>query len=119
MVKVSFKPWEEVIIHEEIEYKLKDLTRNRVLGLREGSLAPPLVWTVGVVFSRTVMPPTDDVVKDQLQGIIHFSAVEWAIMPKYRSTLKSGGVTIPVIHVSKNESLTEVAKALKKKHKKA
>lgn len=119
MVKVSFKPWEEVIIHEEIEYKLKNLTRNRALGLRAGSVAMPLVWTEGVVFSRTVMPPTEDIVRDQLKGIIHYSGVEWAIMPKYRSALKSGGVTIPVINVSKNESLTGVAVALKNKQKKS
>lgn len=118
MVKVVFKPWEEIVIHEDIEYKLEDLTRNRVLGLRAGSVAPPLVWAEGVVFSRNVIPPTEDIVKQQLQGVIHFSSLEWAIMPKYRSALKSGGVTIPVIKVSENMSLSAVAQELKKKHKK-
>lgn len=118
MVKVTFKPWQEIIIHETIEYEIEDLIKARILGLREGSIAPPLVWAEGIVFSRNVMPSTDDVVKEQMQGIIHFSAVEWAVMPKYRSTLKSGGVITPVINVSKNRALRDVAKELKKLHQK-
>lgn len=118
MVKVIFKPWKEIVIHEDIEYKLRDLVKRRVLGLRLGSVTPPLVWTEGVVFGRNAMPPTDDIIKEQLQGVIHFSSVEWAIMPKYRSPLKLGGATVPVIKVSENVSLSAVAKELKKRQKK-
>lgn len=114
MVKVSFKALKEIVIHEVIEHKVRDLVRLRVLGLRQGSLAQPLVWAEGVVFSRNAMPPIEDVVKQRMEGIIHFSAVEWASMPKYKSRLRSGGVTIPVINVSDNPNLRDVAKALKK-----
>lgn len=119
MVKVSFEPWEEIVIHEVIEHKIRDLVRLRILGLREGSLAQPLLWAEGVVFARNVMPPTEDVVKEKLRGVIHFSAVEWATMPIYRSALKSKGVTVPVLNVSKNRALREVAKELKKRHKRS
>lgn len=119
MVEVSFKPWQKVVIHEAIEYEIKDFVKSRIIGLREGSMGQPLLWAEGVVFNRTVMPPTDDIVKEQLQGIIHFSAVEWAIMPQYRTVLKSEGITIPVIDVSNNAILEDVAKELKKQHKKS
>ena len=118
MVKVTFKHWEEVVIHEDIEYELNDLIKNRIVGLRQGSITAPLVWAEGVVISRNAMPPTDDVIREQLKGIIHFSAVEWALMEKYRSTLKMEGITTPVIDASGTETLREVAKELKKKHKK-
>lgn len=118
MVKVTFKKWEEVVIHEDIEYEFDDLIKNRMVGLREGSITAPLVWAEGVVFSRNALPPTDDVVREQLKGIIHFSAVEWALMPKYRSTLKSEGITTPIVDASENGTLIEVAKELKKRHKK-
>lgn len=113
MVKVSVKPWKEIIVHEVIHHKIRDLVRLRILGIREGSLAQPLLWAEGVVFSRSAMPPTEDVIREQLQGIIHFSAVEWAIMPTYKKVLKSRGVTIPVINVHKNPTLRDVAKKLK------
>jgi hypothetical protein len=117
MVKVTFRHWEEVVIHEDIEYDLDDLIKNRIIGLREGSITIPLVWAEGVVISRNVLPPTDDVIREQLKGIVHFSAVEWALMPKYRSTLKSEGITIPIIDASETETLREVAKELRKKHR--
>ncbi len=118
MVKITFKPLKEIIIHENIEHKVRDLVRLRVLGLRKDSVALPLVWAEGVVFSRTMIPPIEDVVKDQLEGIIHFQAVEWALMSKYKKALKSEGVTVPVINVSENSSLRDVAKALKRPRKK-
>lgn len=119
MVEVEFRPIEKIVIHEVIHHKIRDLIRLRILGVRQGSLAQPLLWAEGVAFSRTAMSPTEDVVLEQLQGIIHFLAIEWAIMPTYRSTLKSKGVTIPVIDVSKNPSLREVAKQLKRRPKKS
>jgi hypothetical protein len=118
MVQVVFKPWEKIVIHEEIEYELRDLIKSRVLSSGAGAMAPPLIWTEGVVFTRQVMPPTEEIIKEQLQGIIHYSSVSWAIMRKYRSNLKSEGVTIPVVKVSENMILSAVAKELQKKRKK-
>lgn len=117
MVKISIKPWQEIVVHEVVKHELKLLVRNRVIGLREGALAEPLLWAEGVVFGRTVMPPTQDVVKDQLLGIIHYTAVEWASMPRYKSVLKLGGVTIPVIDAANTDALRDLAKELKKRTK--
>lgn len=114
MVKITTKPWQEVVVHEAIKHDLKDLLRNKVLGLRQGQIAEPLMWAAGVLFSRSLMPPTEDVVRDQLKGIIHLSAVEFAIMPKYRRILKSEGVTIPVIDVTSTKALRDLAKQLRK-----
>ena len=117
MVKVSFQSLKEIVIHEEVEHKLRNLVRLRVLGLRRDSVAQPLIWAEGVVFTRSLTPPTEDIVKQSLEGIIHFSGIDWALMPKYRSALKSGGVTIPVINVSDNPNLAEVGRALRKRSK--
>jgi len=117
MVKVTFKPLKEIIIHETLEHELKDLIRMRVLGLRRETVAQPLVWTEGIVISRRGMPLTEDVVRDMLEGLVHFQAIEWASMPEYKDSLKSEGVTIPVINVSYNPNLTAIAKALKSQKK--
>lgn len=116
MVDVHFKPYQKIVIHEDIEHKVRDLVRFRVTGAR-GSIAQPVVWVEGIVLIRTAFPPTDDIIKEQLEGTIHFSAIEWALMPKYRSALKSGGVTIPVINVNNNLTMRIIARALKKRHK--
>ena len=117
MVKVTFKPLKEIVVHEALEHDLKDLVKNRILGLRRETVAHPLVWSEGIVISRTGTPPTEDVVKEMLEGFVHFQAVERASMPEYKDSLKSEGVTIPVINVSDNPSLTALAKALKSRKK--
>lgn len=116
MVKITFKPWEEVIIHESLHYSIEDLIKNQSLGVQPGGLAPPLRWAEGVAFSSQAMPPTREVVREQLEGKVHLGSVSWAPMLKYKNVIpiKDINAKIPVINVSANAVLCEVAKELKK-----
>ena len=116
MVKVTFKPWEEVIIHESIYYSLQDLIRLCSIGVGPGGLAHPLRWAEGVVFRFSAMPPTDEVVRETLQGKIHWNVVEWALMPKYKDVIPIRDINakIPIINVTPTTALRDVAKVLKK-----
>jgi hypothetical protein len=115
LVKVTFRPWEEVVIHESIRYNLEDLVRQSSIGVQPGGLAPPLQWAEGVAFRAVTMPPTDDVVKENLTGKVHWGAVQWALMPKYQLVIPISDINakIPIIDVSANTILCDVAKALK------
>lgn len=117
MVKVIFESWKKIIIHEAIRYSLDDLLAMRVMGLREGTTAPPLLWAQEVIFDRVVMPPTEDVIREQLLGKIHYSSIEWAAMAEFVNFKKVKGVEIPIINVSLNPTLREVAKALKERRR--
>jgi len=117
MVEIEFKPLRKVVVHEEIEHELNYLIRLRVLGLQKQSLAQPLYWAEGIVFSRSMMPLSEEISKQMLEGILHFQAIEWAYMPKYRKEIKHRGITIPVIDMSDNPTVTELARALKKSKK--
>lgn len=120
MVKVTFKPWEEVVVHEVIHYSLEDLIKLQSLGVQPGGLAKSLRWAEGVVFRVAGMPPTDEVVKENLQGKVHWNSVEWAFMPEYKNVIliKDINAKIPVINVSKTAILRDVIKALKKQGEK-
>ncbi len=61
------------------------------------------------------MPPTDEGIKEQLLGKIHWNSLSWALMPKYTSfiPLKDINAKIPIVDVSANAVLCTVAKALK------
>ncbi len=115
-MKITFKPWEEVIIHESIHYSLEDLIKNQSLGVQPGGLAPPLRWAEGVVFNSQGMPPTREVVREQLEGKIHWNLVSWASMPQYKNVIPIRDINakIPVINVTANFVLCEMAKELKK-----
>jgi hypothetical protein len=115
MVKVTFKPWEEVVIHENIQYNYEDFIKLCSIGVQPGGLAPPLRWAEGIVFRVGAMPPTDGVTKEMLEGRVHWSSVEWAIMPKYQQVIMISDINakIPIINVSSTAILCDVAKALK------
>ena len=119
MVKVTFKPWEEIIIHEEVAYSLDDLIKLNSIGVQPGGLAAPLRWAEGVIFRVAGMPPTDEVVREQFQGKIHWNLVEWALMPEYKNVILIQDINakIPVINVSGTVILCEIAKALKERVK--
>jgi hypothetical protein len=115
LVKVTFKPWDEVVIHESMYYSFEDLVKLVSLGVQPGGLAQPLQWAEGVAFIPTGMPPTDEIIKEQLLGRIHWNSLSWALMSKYASfiPIKDISAKIPIVDVSANTILCTVVKALK------
>ena len=114
-MKVTFKVWEELIIHENIRFSLEDFVKLCSIGVQPGGLASPLQWAEGVVLRATLLPLTEDVVREMLAGKIHWSAVEWALMPKYQQAIMIGDINakIPIVDVSATATLCDVAEALK------
>jgi hypothetical protein len=115
LVKVTFKPWEEVVIHEAIKYTLSDLIARSSLGVQPGGLGAPLNWAEGVAFRPNAMLMNDEITRELLQGKVHWNAVEWALMPEYKNVIPIADINakIPVINVSATAILCEIAKALK------
>jgi hypothetical protein len=114
-VKVTFTPSEELIIHESIQHSLSDLIKLCSVGVQPGGLGGPLSWAEGVVFRFSRMAPTDEIVRELLQGKVHWNVVEWALMPQYKQVIPIEEINakIPVINVCTTTILCEVAKALK------
>ena len=115
MVKITIKPWEEIIIHENIQHKLDDFIKICSVGVQSGGLAQPLLWAEGIVFRSSPMPQTNAVSKEMLENKVHWSSVEWAVMPNYQQVIMINEINarIPVINVSATTILRDVAKTLK------
>ena len=111
MVKVTFKPWDEIIIHEAIQHSIDDLVKLFSVGVPLGGLGQPLLWANGIAFNHAGMPPTEDVIKEQLEGKVHWSSVRFAPMPQYKDSIiiKETNVRIPIIDVSNNPILKTAA----------
>jgi hypothetical protein len=120
LVKVTFTPSEELIIHESIYHSLSDLMKLCSVGVQPGGLAGPLSWAEGVVFRFSRMTPTDEIFRELLQGKVHWNVVEWALMPQYKQVIPIEEINakIPVINVSSTTILCDVAKALKEQAQK-
>jgi len=71
-----------------------------------------LLWVEGVIFDRFPMGSSPEMIKENLEGRIHLSLIEWAPMPEYKKVheIKETKVRIPIINVSANKILSEVAK---------
>ena len=119
MVKIIFEPWKTVIIHEIVQYDLQMLIHLHGLGAQSGQLGSPISWANGIAFEHHVMPPTDEIIKEQIQGKIHWSHLAFAFMPRYQQviTIPDGNVRIPILDLSDNEIFRDVAEWVKEYYK--
>jgi hypothetical protein len=81
MVKFTYKPWSEIVIHEIIERKPEDLFASIIRQAVATSGAGTILsvnWVEGVVFLESPFTENEDVVKEKLAGIVHYSSVEFA-----------------------------------------
>ena len=115
LVEVVYQPWKKIVIHEIVDYTLDDLVRLQSLGVEPGGLGDPLLWAEGIVFSSSTMLETKDVVKEKLEGIVHWSSVEWARMPEFKEVIviKETNVKVLIINVSAHPIYKTVSKWLK------
>ncbi len=73
-----------------------------------------LKWAEGVAFSYTDIPPsTESLTKDFLEGKMYWADIFYASMPEYKPVIRIGTIDIPVIDVTPNSLLRQVAKWLK------
>jgi hypothetical protein len=101
MVKFNYQPWEEIIVHEIVEYPLEYFFTQATLGIPEGGVGRPLTWSNGLIYRVKAIQPTEDVIKEQLQGIIHWSALHYARMPKYQKQVtRAGRIRVPIVEMS-------------------
>ena len=110
-----YKPYDELIIHELVRYKLDDLVNLNALGVQPGGMGKPLYWAAGLAVVTYSLPSTDAVVNDQLNGKAHWAHVAYAPMPRYESyiQLKENNVKIPVINASTNPIFNAAAAWIK------
>jgi hypothetical protein len=115
MVKITYQPWEEIVIHEVVEYPLAGLLEMQSYGAPPGSMGRSLMWANGVAFAYATMAVSEDVAAEQLKGRMHWASVAFATMPAFESAvlLQETGIRVPVVDVSGNPTLYAVARWLR------
>ena len=111
-MKITYKPAEELIILEMVEYSLDKLAETGAL-IQEAGRPVILNWAEGVVFYHMPLPfNTKELLKERQQGRIYWASVIYAPLPEYRPTLKIGPRDIPIL-ATPNPLLIQVAKWIK------
>ncbi len=114
MVKITYSPIEELIIHDVIEVEKEDLLRERVTPA--GTM--PLYWCDGYLFSFSSLPFSEEVIKDYILGKVHWLEVHFTKMKEYTSVLAlnedeyKATMNVRVIDTSKSDLHKKVVKWL-------
>ena len=114
-IEVVIEPYHKIIVHEIVEYRLSDWIDIVITGIKSlGGSMPTLFWCNGVVFqSAQFNTNSETVIKQQLNGIIHFSSVTFALKEKFQNEIRTDKGTILLVDVSANINLVKLAEVLK------
>ena len=119
MVKIELYKTEVLKVHDVLEYEFEDLLREFVYDEEAGgeeSKVRTLIWAQGVAMWITyVGRPTDAVVNDEVNGILHFQRVTYAIKEKFEKRLVRGNVTINLLDQDEIPLYRDLAKELKER----
>ena len=116
MVKITPSPIKEVVVHEHILMNMEDLIRSRVTPA--GSF--PLYWCDGILFTFNSMPWTKDIVREYLEGKVHWVEVQYTRMDRFKPILElndqsygSQGIKVRVIDTAASALHMDFVKWLK------
>lgn len=113
MVEISYEPAKKLVIMETTAYTLEEFLET-ISSIMKSGQPFLLSWAEGIIFVRfPVLPTTRDLVKDLLEGTIYWSTIIYASMPTFQNTIKAGGFEIPVINMTPNMIMKQVAIWLK------
>ena len=119
MVKIELYKTQELRVHDVLEYKFEDLMQEFVSEEEagaEGEKQRTLVWAQGVVMWITYIErPTSQIVDDEVNGILHFQRVTYAIKEKFEKRLVRGNVTINLLDQDEIPLYRDLAKELKER----
>lgn len=109
------RPQKLIILECTCYPSLDDLAKTIAVLIGTGHMTL-LKWAEGVAFIYTDIPPsTESLTEDFLQGKMYWSDVMFALMPEYKPLIRVGTMDIPVVNVSPNSFLREVARWMKQR----
>ena len=119
MVKIELYKTQELRVHDVLEYKFEDLMQEFVSEEEagaEGEKQRTLIWAQGVVmWIAYIQRPTNQIIDDEVNGILHFQRVTYAIKEKFEKRLIRGNVTINLLDQDEIPLYRDLAKELKER----
>ena len=117
MVEFEYQPWKKIVIHEIVEFPSDYFLNNAAMSAPEGGRSAPLKWANGVIFVHQTLPPTEDIIKEQIKGTIHWSSLHFARMRRYQNEIKRArSVTVPITDLSEHGIFGAMAEWLKENY---
>jgi hypothetical protein len=117
-MEIVVEPWKKLIIHEVVEYAFEDFMKLLISQSRAVAGGSPAInWSNGIVFNFSTFPDTDSVIKEKLQGVIHWANLMFALKERYESQYRQGTDYVNLVNASQNDTFVQLADVLKKNTK--
>lgn len=114
MVEFEYQPWKKIVVHEVVKLTLEHFLSTHSLGVKAGGIGRPLLWADDVIFDKGGFRDTDDIIREKLEGKVHWTALNYTVLEKHQPEFKvAGNIRIPVINVSDNKVFKEMAAWIK------
>lgn len=84
LAKITYMPTEEIIVHHVLESDNKIIFFEDVVKqilTKEIPVIPTVNWIDGIAFAVLAFPDTEDIVREEVKGRIHYSAVFFTRVP--------------------------------------
>jgi hypothetical protein len=118
-LKITYTPYSELVIHEIIEQKnegtfFEDIVRLALSG--PVHVQPSINWIDGIAFFIAPMQPTEEVVKENLAGRVHYGSVLFTrtqYVPEVKVKLGNQEFSVRLRKAEDNPTLVALAAYLK------
>ena len=113
MVEFEYQPFKKVIIHEITKIPINQMILEHALAVGEGQIAAPLYWVDGIVFEHGLAPVTDDMINEQLKGILHWSLLMYSDMDDFKEEIVGPYATRMTVFKQEGRLFKDMVKWLK------
>ena len=117
MVRVEISQTNVLKVHDTLEYEFEDLMDEFVADEEAGAgeeKQRTLIWAQGVaMWVERIKQPTTGIVDDEVNGILHFQRVTYAMKEKFEKRLVRGNVTINMLNQNEIPLYRDLADELK------
>ena len=119
MAKITYMPTEEVVIHQVLESDSKIIFFEDVVKqmlVRESPVIPTIDWIDGIAFAILHFPDTEDIVREEIKGRIHYSAVLFtriSYQPEFVVNLGKEDIRVRLRKADNNPDFIDLVEFLK------
>lgn len=118
-LKITYAPYRELVVHEIIEQVNPEAFFEDIVRLALSSpvqVQPSINWIDGIAFFVAPMQPTDEVVRENLAGRVHYGSVLFTrtdFKPQVAVRIGNQDFTVRLRKANDNPTLVDLAAFLK------
>jgi len=115
MVDIEYSPISKIIVHEIIRSEYQNFLNMFAIPQPPDGPQPNARWIDGILFLFKGFPPSPEVLRDKIQGVLHWEIVNFTEMEQYTPTITNpeNNVIMKVLDNTSNTAVSDFIRWLK------